>query len=201
MSPNWFLVVASLIAAGSVAVGVVRNRRFRRKERLHQQLAQRLGLKVAYLNERDFDLFGPYRSYSLRIEAFSLPDGKQRLDLVKVSLPMVNPSLKALRIIRVHEHYPRLSEHRRIDRPVVLDHQIAPWLEITTNDAAFAGLILSEDVKISLYDVFNRLETGLLYLQDEELTLLSPHLITEPERLEAYQRIADLLADMKDELN
>lgn len=204
MSSTWFLLLVVLLAIGSIIVGMVRNRRFRRKELLHRQLASKYQLQVAYLNERDFSLYGGYRGYPLRLEAMILrsPQEKDKdgQPVVKISLPMVNPTLKILRIVRPSEQHPKLSTHGQMDRPQVLRHEIAPWLDITTNDPMFTGLILSEDVKISLFDVFNRLESGLLLLQDEELSFLTPELLLDTAVIDRYDRIIALLCDMKDEL-
>lgn len=204
MAPNLFLFFVIAIAAASVAVGVARNRTFRRKELLHQRLARQLGIKVAYQSERDFDLFGTYQGYPLRIEAVTLhPDrpGASPLLVVKASMPMVNPNLKSLRIAREQEEFPRLNRYRKLDRPIHLDHGIAPWLEITTNDPMFSGLILSEDVKISLFEAFNPLETGLVYLQDEELSFMMPYLLITEERVNQCIRMVDLLVEIKNQLN
>lgn len=204
MAPNVFFWVAILIAAGSVAVGVTRNRRFRRKERLHQQMAEQLGLKVAYLNEKDFNLFGNYQDYALRLEAVELrPDraDSQPLTVLKASIPMVNPNRKALRVVRENDAYPRLNRHLSLDRPISLDHHIAPWLQLTTNDVMFSGIILSEDVKISLFEVFNQFEVALLSLYDEELAFFAPLFLTNEAGLKKWQRAVDLLVEIKDELN
>ena len=203
MSSPWFILVISALTLGSVAVGVIRNRRFRLKELLHQKLAKKLGLQVAYLNERDFNLFGTYREYALRIEAFPilLPGEKQGPMGVKLSLPMTNPNLKSLRIGKDSDLHPELSQYRLIDRPTAFPHEVAPWLKITTNDLMFASLLLADDVKITLYEVFKPLSGALLYVQDEELAFITPRLLTEPEALQELQSVADLLCDMKDELN
>lgn len=202
MSSTWFLWLVGLLALGSVLVGVLRNRRFRRKEKRHQALAAELGLQIAYLHERDFNLYGEHRGYPLRIEGtqLSLPGAQTARPVVKCTLPMVNPNRKGLRILRAHPEYPDVAAYQALDRPQAVRHQVADWLEITTNDLMFAGLILSEEVKISLYDAFHRLETGLLLLQDEELAFFTPELLLDDETTERYRRIVALLCDMKDEL-
>jgi len=203
MSSPWFLILITLLAVGSIAVGVIRNRRFRKKELLHQELAKKLGLQVAYLNERDFNLFGTYREYALRIEAVPIvPIGATKgPTALKLSLPMTNPNLKSLRVGKHSSQYPELSEYRLIDRPAAFPHKVADWLEITTNDLMFSSLLLSDDVKISLYEVLKPLPAALLYVQDEELALITPLLLTEEDRLTEMKQMADLLCDMKDELN
>jgi hypothetical protein len=202
MSSTWFLILMVSLAAACVAIGVVRNRRYSRKEAQHRALATEYGLQIAYLNERDFSLYGHHRGYRLRIEAgsLSLPAQKKGQPVVRISLPMVNPNLKSLRILRESPAFPAFHAHGRIDRPLSLPEKVAPWLEITTNDSMFAGIILSEDVKISLFDVFNRLDTGLLLLQDEALTFITPELLLSEAVSEHYRRIITLLCDMKDEL-
>ena len=202
MSSTWFLLLIVLLAVGFILVGVIRNRRFRRKEDLHRRLASQYQLQIAYLNERDFSLYGEHRGYALRIEALTLraPQEKEGQTVIQVSLPMVNPTRKIVRIVKPSEQHPKLSQHGRMDRPQTVRQEIAPWLAITTNDLMFTGLILSEDVKISLFDVFNRLESGLLLLQDEQLAFYSPELLSEPEATDRFERIIALLCDMKDEL-
>lgn len=204
MSSTWFLFLVIILAVGSITVGVVRNRRFRRKEELHRQLASQYQLQVAYLNERDFSLYGEHRGYPLRLEALLLrsPQEKDKdgQTVVKISLPMINPTLKILRIARPSEEHPKLSHYGQMDRPQTVRHEIAPWLDITTNDLMFTGLVLSEDVKISLFDVFNRLKSGLVLIQDEELSFFTPELLTDAAVIDHYERIIALLCDMKDEL-
>ncbi|MEM9987321.1 MAG: hypothetical protein AAF804_19685 [Bacteroidota bacterium] len=204
MPPILTLILVTLLFSTAIIIGVSRNRRFRRKELLHLELAEELGLKVAYLNDRDFDLFGEYRGYPLQIEPIALPEkakAKHQTFYIRVSLPMVNPNLKSLRIVKAGKEPEPLDTHRPIDRPIGINPEIAPWLELSTNDAMFSGLILSDDIKISLFEVFRPLESGLVFLQDEELTALLPFLISSKESLNQVKAMTDLLADMKDQLN
>ena len=113
---------------------------------------------------------------------------------------MVNPNRKALRIRRKETLSSGLDQIAIIDRPVQLSNGMGGEMEMLTNDFLFSGLILSDDVKITLYEVFQLAQDGLLYLFDDELAFLSPHLITTQDQIETWQKIADLLCDMKDEL-
>ena len=166
MPPILTLILVSLLFSTAIIIGVSRNRRFRRKERLHQELAAELGLKVAYMNERDFDLFGEYRGYPLQIEPLALPEkakAKNQNFYIRISLPMVNPNLKSLRIVKSGSESGPLDSYRIIDRPLRINPEIAPWLELSTNDAMFSGLIVSDDIKISLFEVLQPLDSGLIF--------------------------------------
>ena len=158
-------------------------------------------MQVAYLNARSFTIFGSYRGYTIHLEAtpISSSEGKPTYG-VKSFIPMVNPNRKALRIRKKDATPHGLDQIAIIDRPVQLANGMGGEMEMLTNDLLFSGLILSDDVKISLYEVFQLSQDGLLYLYDNELAFLSPNLINTREQIEAWKRIVDLLCDMKDEL-
>ena len=202
MDTFWFVILASLLALGSIWVGFSRNRRFRRKENLHRELGRRHGLRLAYQSERDLTLFGTYRGYPLRIEAVPVRlNGEVVTTALQCSLPMVNPTRKALRIAKRSPALPAWDQVAVIDRPIHFRHDLGDWLEIQTNDFLFASRILSDNVKISLFEAFKPLEGAVLYVEDAALAFLSPQLMTTPEAQAQVQKAIDLLADMKDELN
>ncbi|MDX2286543.1 MAG: hypothetical protein NW241_20420 [Bacteroidia bacterium] len=206
MDMGMFLLGISALTAGLIATGIIRNRRFKRRQDQHQQLASRLGMQLAYMNEQQATWYGNYRSYPLRIETVLIPVPGPRgralhRPALRFALPMHNPSLNALRIARRHPDAPWLDSIAQPDRPMTFAHGIAPWLDIQSNNMLFASLVLSEDLKISLYDVFSRLEAGLMFIYDDEMVFLYPGLLPDSSDLSLMLKIADLLCDTKDQLN
>ncbi|TAE56067.1 MAG: hypothetical protein EAZ89_05055 [Bacteroidetes bacterium] len=202
MGSELFLLLVILLAIGSVGVGFVRNRNFRRKEALHQALADAYHLQIAYANELNFTIFGQHREYPVQIDVARLHvRGKREARYcLKISLPMTNPNRKSLRISRRNPDWSEFDGLAVIDRPFVVRHGISNWLEILTNDMIFSSLILSEDIKITLFEVFNPLEAGLLCIHDEELSFYYPGLLDSQEQHIHSGKILELLCDIKDEL-
>ncbi|RMG71908.1 MAG: hypothetical protein D6722_06105, partial [Bacteroidetes bacterium] len=66
MATPLFYVLITLLTAGSIAVGVIRNRRFRGHELRHQAFARQHHLRLAFASPKDFTLFGRHRGYPLR---------------------------------------------------------------------------------------------------------------------------------------
>jgi hypothetical protein len=201
--PNiWMWSIVIVLALASIGVGVVRNLRFRREQNLHRKLARRLGLRMAFADTRDFTLFGTYREYPLRIEAVSLSSEKAKSHqmALKLSLPMVNPNLKALRIARRSPEYPLLDSTATVFKRLEVAHGIADWMEIETNDMLFAHYVLTDDIKMDLVVFMKPLEAVVVYIQDEELACLLPGKVNTYD-LAHIQAAADLLCNIKEVLN
>ncbi len=198
-----FIPIAVLLIGGAFVIGMVRRRNFDRKENLHKQLARRLGISLSYLNHKDFTLFGNYRGYNLRLEVVDLSDRdkKEKRLYLKCAIPMINPQLKVLRIEKADPAFQEMDKLAILDRPVHMPHDIGDWLAISTNDMMFGSILLSDDLKISLFEVLKPAEAALLYIEGEELAFVSPQLILDENQIEYYQKATDLLADIKDELN
>jgi hypothetical protein len=203
MAPGSLVLFSILVIFLALAVGIIRNRAFSRKEKLHYRFAERHGLQIGYMNEENFTVYGKYRGYPVQIASVFLRSRHEKAGqtVVKCILPIVNPNRVALRAARRGPSAAALDEQAVIDRPQFVRHGIADWLEIQTNDMMFSSVILSEDVKITLYEVFSRLEAGLLCVYDEEMAFYLPLLLTSEEALETFSRALDLICDMKDELN
>ena len=201
--PNaWMWTVVIVLTVFSIGFGVYRNLRFRRIQMLHNRIANDIGLKLVYADARNFTLFGDFRSYPVRMEPISLvSDTKNPHWGIKISIPMVNPTLKALRIAKSSPSYPYLEQVGKVFRPVEVPHKIADELRIETNDFMFCHLILSDDVKMDLVVLFKALEAGVVYLQDDELSCVLPDLIRDQPHLQIYHTALELLCNMKDELN
>ena len=157
MDTVFFIPIAILLIGGAFVIGMIRNRNFDKKEKLHQKLAQALGLSLSYQNQKDFTIYGYYRSYPLRIEGISInsPELKKPFHAVKCSISMVNPQLKILRIAKSHPEFELFENLVILDRPVHMPHNLGDWLDISTNDLMFGSILLSDDIKISLFEVFN----------------------------------------------
>jgi hypothetical protein len=163
-------------------------------------------MQLAYMNEQQAVWYGNYRGYALRIETVLIPVPGPRgralhRPALRFALPMHNPSLKVLRIARRHPDASWLDAIALPDRLTPFPHGIAPWLDIQSNDMLFSSLILSDDLKISLYDVFSRLEAGLMCICDDEMRFFYPGLLPDSSDLSLMLKIADLLCDAKDQLN
>lgn len=203
MDTVWFIILAIVLTIGTVAIGVIRNRRFKAVEDLHESLGKRLDLDMAYASPKDYTLFGNHRDYSIKIFPINvaLPGTNEPKWFTKVVIPMVNPVRKMLRVSRRSSQYSELENLVQVARVDSVSHDLAPWLDIQTNDLMFSSIVLSENVKISIHQVFNQLVSGLLYIDDDELAIMIPGLIHSQEEPEIVYLGAQALCDMKDELN
>lgn len=203
MDTFWFIILAVLLAGISITVGVVRNRRHQFKERLHQSVATALSLNLAYAAPRDYQIYGTHREYPIQIEAMNLarPGAKEPDWYTKISIPMVNPRRKMIRITRRNDAYEALERLVQVGKPTSVGHDLADWMDIQTNDLMFSSLILTENVKISLFQAFQPLAAGLCYIEDEELAFVMPGLLEAESQVQPCIHAASLLADIKDELN
>ncbi|MDX1909370.1 MAG: hypothetical protein SF053_20190 [Bacteroidia bacterium] len=197
------LCIAAVLLAGGGWWIYQRGQTFLQDEVRHQKLAQQLGVQLAWQSLREYTIFGTYRGYQIAIQPVIYPvAGMSRLWMgTRILLPMINPNRRALRISRHLVEHRVLERIAPLDKPLYFSHQIAPWLEITTNDMMFSSLILSEEIKITLYEVFSRLEAGVACIYDEELCFVMPGLIRHEEAADLCLRALNLLCDIKDELN
>jgi hypothetical protein len=203
MLANWAFFLLLLLTILSLLLFAFRQRRFHRRQALLQKLSEDHGLQLAFMNHRSFQIFGQTRNYPVQIEAILLssPGVKRPSYGLQLTLPMTNPNRKAFRVGKGEASAPALQTTAVIDRPIQLDHGIAEWLSIQTNDAMFSGLILSDDVKISLFELFQPMEAGLLYVYDETLRFVVPRLLETEDQLTSLSKGLHLLCDIKDELN
>lgn len=186
---------------GAVAVGVWRNRRYQTLKELHEAMAERLGLNLAFQFARNYRMFGKYRGYQASVFAIEIKQDQatQPQYATKLQLEMKNPNQKCLRMYPKEENdFVRLFP---MEQASPVQHDASNWLTIDSNDLFLTSLILSEDVKISMGVFFKAQPDAIVYLQDDELACILPGLLEEPVQLEAYQTALDLLCDIKDELN
>lgn len=203
MDTIWFIILAIILTITTVAIGVIRNRRFKAIEDLHASLGKKLELDIAYASPKSYTLFGNHRGYVIKVIPLNLalPGTNEPKWFTKVTIPMVNPVRKMLRISRRSPSHSELESLVQVARVDSVSHDLEPWLDIQTNDLMFSSIVLSENVKISLHQIFNQLVSGLLYIEDDELAMVLPGLLrTEQEKELAYLG-AQTLCDMKDELN
>lgn len=202
MAVTWIVVISVLLVLAFSIFARIRYVRWAKIEKLHQRLGSEHDLQVAYLNSKAFTIFGSYRTYSVHIEALTLSDSASKsIQGIKCQLPMTNPNRKALRIAHFGSKSEHLNQIALIDKPVVIKHGFGDNIEVLTNDLLFSGIILSDDVKISLYEVLKEVDSALLYLYDAELAFIWPKSLGEENELSHWSKIINLLCDMKDELN
>ncbi|GAB4405362.1 MAG: hypothetical protein OHK0039_06280 [Bacteroidia bacterium] len=198
-----FVSVLTVLTLGSVMVGVLRNRRFRHRQELHEVFAEAHSMQVAYMNHRQFTFFGSYRGYNLRIEPVSPQplDAAGSKDWTYFTIPVVNPNLRWFRILKSSPELPDMDQWSVNPKATAVQHDLGDWLGIRTNDPMFSHLILSQDVKISIFKAFRRLPAAVLYIEDEELVFVCPLLLTHEAGPAIFHDIVELMADIKDELN
>lgn len=198
------LFIVIVLTLGSIGVGVYRNRTFRRREKQFVHLAQILGLRLAYTEPRQFTFYGDYRNYPVRIEPFAYgnqKDKKQRKWATKITLPMVNPNLKILRISKVSPSDSEFNSYIPHSDLQLVQHQIAPWLDIHTNDSLFSHLVLTDDIKMDLVVNLKSIDSGIIYIMGDELGAIVPFVISDANDPPRIGQILDILCNIKDELN
>ncbi|MEL7340083.1 MAG: hypothetical protein AAGM67_06320 [Bacteroidota bacterium] len=189
------LVVLVILIA--ILVGYRRHKRYGRWEKLHARFAKRRSLKHNFIHQDNFQFYGSYRDYKVQVK----PEKIDERLFSRFCIEMINPNRKALRISRSNEAFPSLEKEAIIDHPFPIKHDIGEWLVMQTNDLLFSSLILSDDIRISLHEVFSKYEAALLYIYDEELVLLIPQTLEYEEDMIKYEKALEILCDIKDELN
>ena len=204
MDITLYIILFSLIALAIIVIGIIRNRNFSRKEKLHQEFSKKNGLQLAYIHERQFNMYGNYRGYPVLIESFgySLPENKKKiLPTIKFSIPITNPMRKCFKAEKGINVYPQLANLAPLDKGINVKHGMGEEISMTTNDMLFSSRILSEEVRISIFEAFKNQEGGVLFLQDENLSFATPLLLIQENTMKSWQKMLDLLCDIKDELN
>ncbi|MEM6765843.1 MAG: hypothetical protein AAF824_07255 [Bacteroidota bacterium] len=203
LSSYWMIGLVVLISLGFLAIILYRNRLFRLKQGVHEQLASDLGLKITYTEQQDFTIFGENRTYPVHITPHhaALAGKKKVRWSVKTSVPMVNPNLMAIRISRNDVEPSPFLDQVPVYKPQTLAHSIAPWLEVLTNDLMFSHRILSDDIKMDLVVAFKQVPEAILFVMDNELACIIPGLLYENYPPEVYKAFLNLLLNIKDELN
>jgi len=202
MHPTYLMFVfILLVALGAIATGMIRNRNFKKKQEIYQKFSQQNGLKLAFRNPKNFTLFGEYRGFSIRIEPYrELSQNPLSSKGVIFQLPLVNPHLKALRIVRKNEKYPWIQGFYPIDNPIQVNKQLGKDVTIQTNDMLFSSFILSEDLLIDLGVLFTRIDSGIIFIHNDMLGCIIPQYLYEKDMSTVWQLVIDLLCNMKDEL-
>lgn len=198
------LIIVIILTLGSIGVGVYRNRSFKRREKQFAQLARALGLKLAYTQPKQFTFYGDYRNYPVRIEPFTYSqqkDKKQKQWGTKITLPMINPNLKILRISKSSALQPDFNSFIPHSDLQHVQHQIVPWLDIHTNDTLFSHLVLTDDIKMDLVVNLKSIDSGIIYIMGDELGAVLPFIIRESNDPPKLGQILDILCNIKDELN
>ena len=204
MDITLYIILFSLIALAVIVTGIIRNRNFSRKEKLHQAFSNKNGLQLAYIHERQFNMYGNYRSYPVLIESFasSLPENRKKtFSAVRFSIPITNPMRKCFKAEKGIKAFPQLALLAPLDKGINVKHGVGDEISMTTNDMLFSSRILSEEVRISIFEAFKDQEAGVLYLQDENLSFATPVLLSNENASISWQKMLDLLCDIKDELN
>jgi hypothetical protein len=191
-----FIAVLGVLAT-AVSVGVYRHRRFNRWENLHKAFAHNRNLQHNFQHQKRFHHYGSYRDYQVEVK----PNQLNEVCFTRFSVAMINPNRKALRIAKKDPAFTALDTLAPIDHPFQIHHDLGDWLLMETNDLLFSSLLLSDDIKISLYEIMKPIPAGLLFIHDEEMVLLCPLVMNQREDLAYFDKALDLLCDIKDELN
>ncbi len=189
--------VIVLVILTAIIVGYRRHRRYNRWEMLHKRFAKRRSLKVNFIHQDNFQFYGSYRDYKVIVK----PELIDEVLYSAFTIEMINPNRKALRIAKKSESAPTLNSRAVIDHPFNIKHDIGKWLIMETNDLVFSSLVLSDDIRISLHEIFSKYDAALLFIYDEELCLLVPKTLDREEDITPYEKALELLCDIKDELN
>jgi len=198
---SWMLVIIILLAIGTIAIGVIRNRRFKRKQDAYHTFADKNGLRVAFRNPHNFTIFGEYRGLSIRVEPHRglIANPSSRKGVI-FNLPLVNPNIKAIRIVKIGDKHPWINDLYPIDNPIFANKNLGDKVVIQSNDMLFSSFLLSDDVIIDLGILFNRIEAGIIFIYQDELGCVMPHFLFEPDMQATWQLVLDLLCDIKEEL-
>lgn len=189
------IIIAVILTA--IVVGYRRHQRYARWEGLHNRFATRRSLKVDFIHRDNFQFYGSYRHYKVVIK----PEMVDEQLFSSFSIEMINPNRKALRIAKNNEAIPSLQQKAIIDNPFPIKHDIGKWLVMQTNDLMFSSLVLSDDIRISLHEIFSSYDAALLYIYDDDLCLLIPQSLDREADILKYEKGLELLCDIKDELN
>lgn len=170
---------------------------------MHEELSKVLGIELAYASPEQYSMYGSYRSYPIKIAPRNLarPGTKEAAWYTQASIPMINPLRKMIRISKRSTHFREMESLVQVARPDSVHHDLPSWLDIQTNDLMFASVILSQNVKISIHQLFQEVEAGVLAIEDNSLMIIFPGLIQTAQRHRIWELATNTLCDIKDELN
>ena len=192
----WVFAFLSVLTVGIVGIMMVRNYRSRKVQLRFEQSAKDWGLKSAFINPRNYKIFGFYHGYDVQMVPFAtLPDPSLGQG-VRLSLPISNPQLKIFRVAKTDSSAPDWKQLFPITHPVSTGQELGKGLEIQTNDLFLSSLILSDDVKIDLGILFNKISSGLFVIYGAEMAFYLPG----PPTHEVWQEALDIMCEVKDEL-
>lgn len=195
------LIIVVILALGAIATGILRNKRFRKKQNIYHQFTSKNHLKLAFRNPKNFTIYGEYRGFSIRVEPNrELKQNGNSSDGVIFQLPLVNPNLKAIRIVKKNNKYPWIQGLFPIDQVVAVKNTLGDEVIIQTNDMLFSSFLLSEDLLIDMGVLFTKLDAGIIFIHNDVLGCIIPHYIYENNMEEVWQRVMDILCDIKEEL-
>ena len=197
---NFSLVmpILAIVLIGALAYGVKQYRRFKYIEKVHRDFAEKIGLHPVYVNESNFNIFGSYRTYPLRVIPHMIV---KQSPATQIIIPMTNPNLKWMRIgknLQAVSGFEQVSQH---DKASPVTHQIDSSIEIASNDMIFSSLILSDNVKISIFEAFQDFQSAMLAIDGDMMFFITPGRIEKEDYIPKLEKAINLMCDIKDELN
>ena len=184
-----------------IAIGVIRNRSFKKKHDIFEKFAAEKGLGLAFHNPFNFRFYGNDPKNSIRIEPYrGLVSGNNSVKGTIFTLSLINPELKTLKIFKLHDDYPWLSNLLPIDNAIKIKYNLGENVHIQTNDMLFSSFILSQDIIIDLGVLFNRIDAGVMYIYGDELGCIIPYFVYEEDMYNTWSKALDLLLNVKAEL-
>ncbi|MEM6631754.1 MAG: hypothetical protein AAF694_18915 [Bacteroidota bacterium] len=184
-----------------IAIGVSRNRSFKKKHDLFQKFAEENSLGLAFHNPFNFRFYGNDPKNTVRIEPYrGLVSGSNSVKGTIFTLSLINPELKTLKIFKLHEEYPWLSNLLPIDNAIQIKNNLGEKVQIQTNDMLFSSFLLSQDIIIDLGVLFNRIDAGVIYIYGDELGCIIPYFVYEEGMYNTWGKVLDLLLNLKAEL-
>ncbi len=184
-----------------IGIGVTRNYNFKKKHDVFLRFAEDMSLGLSFHNPFNFTFFGKDPKNSIRIEPYrGLVNSQNSVKGVNFSLSIINPELKALKIVKPHDNYTWLTSIMPIDQALKIGHNLGEKVMMHTNDMLFSSYVLSQDIIIDLGVLFNRVEAGVVYIYGDKLGCIIPHFVFEDQMYDTWGKIVKLLFDLKTEL-
>ena len=201
MGTFWTLVILVSMTLLVIGIGVIRNFNFKKKHDIFIRFAEKKGLGLSFHNPFNFTFFGKDPKNSLRIEPYrGLIAAQNSVKGVIFSLPIINPEMKALKIVKPHESYTWLTGIMPIDNALKIGHDLGQQVVMHTNDMLFSSYMLSQDIIIDLGVLFNRVEAGIVYVYGDKLGCIIPHFVYEDDMYDTWEKVVELLFNLKAEL-
>jgi hypothetical protein len=142
---------------------------------------------------------GIYRRYQLRISPFYDAARKNKHTMTRVSIRMQNPNKKFFYITKPPikgKPLPSLLNDPQMEAQPILTFS-APFTGVT-NDVFVTNLVLTDEIRRNIGECLNEVSQGILFLQGEELVMLSPVFPGKEVNYKIWCRQMDLLCDIKD---